>query len=153
MLGKGFDGRDHVNIYSKGATLLGRWMSNFTRLPVVIDGKHFESLEGYWYWLGIHPDCPRRSELQCLAGFNAKTLGRQLKKDWQLRGDEQAFRRKIRHAVWQKCEQHPYLRDRLAESTLPFAHYYVVVGTPKDAGYDWLVEIWEDARRYYQQKK
>ena len=46
------DGITHINVYSKGKTTLGRWLTNFAHTPIdTIDG-HFESIEGYWYWLG-----------------------------------------------------------------------------------------------------
>ena len=44
------DGIDHINIYSKGKTSLGRWLSNFAKSPIETEDGHFDSIEGYWYW-------------------------------------------------------------------------------------------------------
>ena len=48
------DGITHINVYSKGATALGRALSNFARIPVmVVPNGRFESVEAYWYWLRV----------------------------------------------------------------------------------------------------
>jgi hypothetical protein len=45
------DGVTHINIYSKGKTELGRWLTNFSYSPFNHPeyGK-FLSMEGFWYW-------------------------------------------------------------------------------------------------------
>jgi hypothetical protein len=45
------DGINHINIYSKGKTELGRLLTNFARTPIETPFGHFESGEGYWFWL------------------------------------------------------------------------------------------------------
>jgi hypothetical protein len=42
------DGITHINIYSKGKTELGRWLSNFTYHPIETEDGKFDSVEGYW---------------------------------------------------------------------------------------------------------
>lgn len=46
------DGVTHINIYSKGKTELGRWLTNFSYSPFNHPeyGK-FLSMEGFWCWV------------------------------------------------------------------------------------------------------
>lgn len=140
------DGVDHINIYSKGATELGRALSNFADLPVqTLDGP-FHSIEGYWYWLSIPPGTPRREELRLASRWHAKGLGRELRgADWVA---DPAFKLRIIVAMAAKLILHPDVRDQLAQSTLPFRHYYVYddkVVEPKEGG--WIIDTWEHLRR------
>ena len=45
------DGIDHINVYSKGKTVLGRALSNFSysRIRIPFLGT-FLSVEAFWYW-------------------------------------------------------------------------------------------------------
>src|SRR5882724_14111 len=72
------DGIDHINIYSKGATELGRALSNFAHSPVKLKDGNFASLEGYWYWLLSNKDA-KAEILRKLYGWEAKKAGRELK--------------------------------------------------------------------------
>ena len=47
------DGVDHINVYSKGATELGRFLTNMNNIPVNTKHGRFQSVEGYWHWLKI----------------------------------------------------------------------------------------------------
>lgn len=141
------DGIDHINIYSKGKTELGRWLSNFAYSPFThpIDGK-FTSIEGYWYWLLAPQHNPNRERLRRLVGFPAKELGRELGcKDW---GNTVEFQDKIKHAIVLKLNTHTPMLEEFLRSTLPLAHYYhygsKVVNVPQA---DWLVEFLEDLRK------
>jgi hypothetical protein len=144
------DGVDHINIYSKGETKLGRDLSNFAALSVsTLDGP-FASLESYWYWLSC-PPTPEREKLRHLTGYEAKSLGR------ALRGNDYStdplFKLKIVHAMVGKLLMHPALCEAFRESTLPFRHYYVYGGgevTPENG--QWVVEIWETLRRLMRDK-
>lgn len=134
------DGVTHINIYSKGQTKLGRMLSNFAHIPVDLRDGHFESIEGYWYWLGT-----RDESLRVLYGFTAKQIGRSLKRVASL--PEAEFQNKIREALRIKVLSHPYLEKLLKESELPFEHYYVFSGRTKDAGCKWLLTFWEQFRK------
>ncbi len=102
------DGVDHINIYSKGKTSLGRFLSNFVQADIETEDGDFASVEGYWYWLTCpsttNPDCyecegigvtaletgPQtyfgpcnlcaRDHLKTLFGNEAKTWGKALQK-------------------------------------------------------------------------
>lgn len=71
MIDPNEDGISHINVYSKGRTGIGRFLSNFTFYPIhTVDGE-FHSIEGYWYWLTCRDD-----RLRYLHGYEAKKLGR-----------------------------------------------------------------------------
>lgn len=114
-----FEGIDHINIYSKSKLWLGQELSNFTYRPIEIpEHGHFDSIEGYWYWLTCHND-----QLRTLSGFEAKKVGRKSRgKDWCITA---AFMGYIKQALRLKISSHPDLQTALKESTLPFTHYYV----------------------------
>lgn len=67
------DGLDHINIYSKGKTILGKYLSHFTKVKIrTIYHGTFLSVEGYWYWL-----LTRNDNLRSLYGFEAKKVRRE----------------------------------------------------------------------------
>lgn len=115
------DGVTHINIYSKGKTELGRWLSNFTYAPIETEDGPFNSIEGYWYWLSCHNDI-----LRTLSGFSAKQTGRRLGgKDWV---HTDAFRTKIKRAISIKIKSYPEKLVALKQTSLPLTHYYVFNG-------------------------
>jgi uncharacterized phage-like protein YoqJ/predicted NAD-dependent protein-ADP-ribosyltransferase YbiA (DUF1768 family) len=142
------DGITHINCYSKGNTELGRFLSNFAHTPFDCEDGHFESVEGYWYWLGLSP-ASHRDDLRSLWGFEAKSRGR------SLRGEDYPnvpnFREKILKAVFSKIEANPEMKRVVLSSTLPLVHYYVYGGAiKKDERSDWLwheIQSWRDHNR------
>lgn len=135
------DGQDHINIYSKGVTVLGRYLSNFTYSPInTVDGA-FTSIEGYWYWLGSHGEV-----LRMLHGFGAKQVGKKLPRQYVLTDEE--FQTKIRNACWIKIHTMQHMLTQFTQSTLPFAHYYSYGNKPVDAGFKWLVDMWTQYRMH-----
>ncbi|MBF0379297.1 MAG: hypothetical protein HQK72_17715 [Desulfamplus sp.] len=135
------DGLDHINIYSKGRTELGRYLSNFAYSPIQTQDGGFNSIEGYWYWLDTHND-----NLRVLYGFKAKSFGEKLGKTITI--DEESFQNKIKNACWIKIHSNDYYLNMFAHSSLPFKHYYVFNGFIKDAGGKWMLEMWETYRTY-----
>lgn len=130
------DGKTHINIYSKGDTELGRFLSNFAHIHIITEDGDFQSVEGYWYWLSNHDD-----RMRALYGYEAKKMGRTLPRPHKL--SEEEFRRKIREACWIKLHTDKRMLNVFKESTLQFTHFYVFNGYNKDAGFKWLVDIWE----------
>ena len=114
------DGITHINVYSKGLTELGKFLSNFARQKFECDDGSFESIEGYWYWLGSdHSD---KDKLRNLYGWKAKEFGREIKSlDWQ---DSEEFKEKIRKAITIKLNNNPTMLQSLKQNKLPLAHYY-----------------------------
>lgn len=142
------DGIDHINIYSRGATWLGREASNFSRCRMVVpDHGTFNSIEGYWYWLLTGYD-----HLRALTGHDAKKIGREtLKRNPGVRPDD--FESRIKTAIREKVRQNLDLSRALADSTLPFTHYYVMTNRHTgqsnviDANnHPWLIHEWECIR-------
>ena len=41
----GLMGVDFINVYSKGNTNIGKWLSNFTRINITIDDYEVKSIE------------------------------------------------------------------------------------------------------------
>lgn len=136
------DGIDHVNIYSKGATRLGRMLSNFTKVTIEVpDDGVFDSIEAYWYWLstGCMHDVLRKQY-----GPSAKALGRTFPKVHCPN-----FQERICKALDIKLAKVPNLFSTLQACKLPLTHYYYY-GTvdnpkvihPKDV--DWLLDFFKE---------
>lgn len=140
------DGVDHINIYSKAKTRLGRFLTNFAQTPFECEDGHFDSIEGYWYWLGVDPDEPRRELLRKASGFQAKKLGRELRgKDWQ---DGDDFKRKIKAAIRKKLEANPDAWNALRSTDLPLDHYYVFGegNVKRPSRGRWIVDFLEEMK-------
>lgn len=112
------DGVSHINIYSKGQTELGRFLSNFSDCYVNIDGQVFRTIEGYWYWLGC-----KDNRLLKTNGWESKKLGRELQvPDWN---KDPEFERKIGYAITLKIISNEWCKQELIKSKdLPLYHYY-----------------------------
>lgn len=139
------DGIDHINIYSKGKTSLGRFLSNFSMANVDAgeDGM-FRSVEGYWYWLTRKDERLRRA-----VGYEAKRIGREL--SIVARYSNEEFQTKILTAIHNKIQNSAFDKA-FKTSTLPFTHYYVYGGKVIEAGHEWIVEGIEEMRRKMKQK-
>ncbi len=135
------DGITHINIYSKGKTEIGRFLSNFYPCSIkTIDGW-FSSVEGYWYWMGIrnHPDA---DNIRGMNGFKAKEFGEYIKPSIQPFYDKD-FEKKILRAIYYKCAKN---NDLIVKNkgllALPLEHYYVygdkIVNVKKR--YSWLID-------------
>lgn len=142
------DGIDHINIYSKGETELGQWLSNFAHTPIDLPEGRFNSLEGYWYYLLTPDDVPEKDILKKCWGFETKKLGRKLtEQDWPTNFELVHFKYKFTMAMQDKIDQHPIIKNLLKESTLPFKHYYLYndkLIEPKNC--KWILDFWEDYR-------
>lgn len=136
-----FDGVDHLNIYSKASTWLGRELSNFSKYKLTLPEGEFESVEGYWFYLS-NPD----ERLKSLSGYQAKKLGESLTRTSTL--SEEEFRDKIKNAIDYKLFNNPILLQGLKKCKLPLEHYYYygTIDNPKiiDAGYKWILEFLEE---------
>lgn len=151
------DGLDHINVYSRARSELGRRLSNWSqadggRMIETQDGP-FQTVEGYWFWLGIDNGLgSAREELRRMDGARAKRVGPELRTQAPA-GDVQSpssreFREKIFHALISKTELSPQIQKLLSSSKLPFCHYYVF-GTPGkvvrgDA--QWVISLWDQIR-------
>jgi len=111
------DGVSHINIYSKGRTELGRYLSNFADADIETEDGFFRTIEGYWYWLSCKDD-----RLRNTSGYESKRLGRELRAaDWPKTPD---FEKKICKAIMLKLIE-PWTVEQLkATGRKPFYHYY-----------------------------
>lgn len=133
------DGIDHINIYSKGKTALGRWLSNFTECDLELPEGKFKSIEGYWYYL-LSPEGLEREQLKHLTGYIAKNFGRSIKaKDWS---NDNIFKTKIKFALFTKLINNEERFKELKGLTLPLKHYYNYSGKvvePKEG--KWILDF------------
>ena len=126
------DGVHHINIYSKGKTEIGRWLSNFSYCPIQTEDGWFNSIEGYWYWLSTLND-----KLRDLHGFSAKKLGKESEKLITL--DEDVFQEKICKAIDLKLKTNP--KWVAEQCNLPLRHYYDYGGKRiEKQEYNWITE-------------
>lgn len=118
------DGISHINIYSKGSTALGRFLSNFSDCHIHTEDGYFRTIEGYWYWLST-----KHEPLRDFPGWQCKKVGRSLRgEDWPNHPD---FEKKILKAIMIKMTSSEWCIQELIKSgTLPFHHYYVIDGKP-----------------------
>lgn len=141
------DGITHINIYTKGKTALGRFLTNLSLSPFTHpEHGRFESVEGLWYWLSTGK---KHDALRQMLGFEAKAFGRKLDK---VPMDPEVFERTIKEAITLKLKANPRKLNELIDSTLPLAHYYVYYGKVVEAGYEWLVEYHEYIRQSCREK-
>src|SRR5580658_5856415 len=131
------DGKTHINVYSQGKTELGRFLSNWAHTQIdTVDGR-FQSIEGYWYWLGCSHQYKER--LRLLYGYQAKKIGRELRAtDWN---DTPEFKQKICDAITIKLNSNPKMLALLKANTLLLTHYYVYNGkvvTPSSG--EWIID-------------
>lgn len=132
------DGIDHINVYSKGRTNLGRHLSNFSFSPfkVPLLGK-FYSVEGFWYWWMTRDD-----KCRTLWGFQAKEYGKSVPKV-----HDEPTQRLLKIVYKAKLNGNSLLKRAVKESTLNFTHYYVYSGKvvcPKR--FLWTGELWNEIR-------
>ncbi|HXQ32489.1 MAG TPA: DUF4326 domain-containing protein [Anaerolineales bacterium] len=112
------DGIDHINIYSKGKTQLGRDLSNFSEIG--FDHPQygrFASVEAFYYFCSTGH---QHAHLKTLYGFKAKQEGKLLE-----RVDNPKLLDEIEEAIKLRFYQNPWLLQQFKVSTLPFKHYYI----------------------------
>lgn len=140
ILNPNTDSVDHINIYSRGVTQLGRFLSNFTLCPIEISLGKFNSLEGLIYFLGSFDN-----SLRSLHGNEAKELGRAI--DRGIRLPKDVFESLIHEAMRAKLDANPLMKDLFTKSTLPFSHYHVKSGIARAVPkWNWQIELWEEIR-------
>lgn len=147
------DGIDHINTITAGNTELGRMLTNLARTPFV-HPEHgaFQSVEGYWYWLGAGANSDN-DHMRGLAWHTAKATGRELE---VIPMDVESFRDQIRLAIRAKILQNEKLRQMFVESTLPFRHYFCYGAMAKNqkviepARHRWQMDYLEELRRELQ---
>lgn len=112
-----YDGVDHINIYSKSLTTLGKLASNFSYSPFELEGYgKFASMEAFWFYVAT--GC-KHNELRPLYGNRAKSLGRSLPKVFH-----PEFLTIMEQGIRAKVDQNHELKKLLEVNHLPWKHYY-----------------------------
>ena len=117
------DGVNHINVYSKAITLAGRKLTNFSHAPFdhPIYG-HFESMEGFWFWLSSGKQF---NKLRELSGFQANQLGQIVCSKFKTDLSEEEFKSIITSATKEKLKQNKDILQLLVDTgDLPIVHYY-----------------------------
>lgn len=155
------DGITHINIFSRGKTPLGRFLSNFAHAEIETEDGNFSSIEGYWYWLLHKAETEmaqrERESLRNFFGFDAKDLGRRLLERYGSKFSEEKevdldleFQRKIKNAIKFKIDNYPKYKEELSRCILPFEHYYVFYGKVKEpTSHKWVINYLDELRKEY----
>ena len=113
------DGDTHINVYSKGQTEIGLFLTNFADWDFKCEDGKFACVEGYWYWLFTKDE-----RLHKTNGFESKALGKELKSteyyDESVAGVD--FQEKIQKAIKTKLDF--IIKRGIFEYKAPFVHYY-----------------------------
>ena len=119
------DGVDHINIYSKSHSNLGKMLSHFydSSFEHPKFGK-FRSVEAFWFYVGTGM---KHEFLRDMWGYNAKVAGTALEKV-----NDDNFLTYVEEANECKIRQNPSILKEFMENTKPFLHYYSY-GLPHNA--------------------
>lgn len=156
MIDPKLDGIEHINIYTKGNTELGRMLSNLYDRDFQVPGYGcFKSMEGFWYF--YLTGC-QFAEFHSLRGFSAKKMGKVVR-DFRIdkEGLSDEHKEIILEAIRCKLRQNRDILVLLKESTLPFKHYYYygpvdsckVIDLPK---FDWMISEFDRLRALLKDK-
>jgi hypothetical protein len=146
------DSVTHINVYTKGATILGRMMSNLANSSIEHPRYgHFRTLEGLWYYLktGLTED-----SFRVLQGYECRKAGKDILPIWNTN-----FHRDFKIGIVLKILANSELKILLEASTLPFVHYYYYGNVPGKQklivprGHEWQVEFWDSMRRQLKEGK
>lgn len=120
------DGIDFINVYSRGNTKLGRFLSNMYYAPVDTPYGRFDTIEGYWHYLGLPDNCPDKEQLKTADGFHARRIGQALREQYGT-VERDDFETLISAALLEKLSS--YSDDWVEEygkiGKVPLKHYYV----------------------------
>lgn len=130
------DGVTHVNVYSRGATQLGRSLSNFSECNIVHPHfGQFRTLEGLWYYMktGFTED-----ELRVTNGKNTRETGKKLTSQHY-----PLFSKMFKLGMLEKLDRNPQLQQALIANELPLEHYYVYGGKVfSQERHRWQLDYW-----------
>lgn len=117
-----------LNAWSRSSEPIGKEISNFANTPFTLDGKKYESMEGFYVSL-LYKDPARRAEVAQLSGLPARLAGKSSNlKVTPYMGEEitlgsEKHHALLRRALEAKFEQNPKLaRDFVATFPRPIIH-------------------------------
>jgi predicted NAD-dependent protein-ADP-ribosyltransferase YbiA (DUF1768 family) len=149
------DGKNHINVYSKSRSVLGRLLSNFAHTPIELNGLKFESIESWWYWMkmnninkgGLFPifEDEQVDAVRIKIGADAKSYFRSLYKSDS--SDFSPSKEELKEAYKLKLDKHPNIKQMLIENKLPIDHYYVMFDKKvATEGTMWTAKLWEEIK-------
>jgi predicted NAD-dependent protein-ADP-ribosyltransferase YbiA (DUF1768 family) len=147
------DGIDHINVFSKSRSKLGRMLSNFAHTPFTLDGNKFESVESWWYWTKMNNinksvlfpifSDEQLDTIRFLIGKDAKSYFRELHKADSSSFSPEPF--ELKRTYLQKLEENPDVKKELMENKLPIDHYYMMFDKKISAASSmWTAKLWEE---------
>lgn len=111
-----------VNIGSGNGELIAKEMSNFEHSPFTLDGRTFQSVEGFYVWLKFAGDAEKQAAAQNMYSYEAKQFGKQSTNTTTeydgktiVLGSEE-HHALIKRAITAKLVQHPDIARRFAET-------------------------------------
>lgn len=138
------DGLKHINISTKGKTVLGRLLSNSTDTPFECEDGKFSSVEGYQHWI-----TSKDEEFRELVGYHIHDYALTVRNQDHLNVD--VFREKIKSAIRIKIKTHEYISHLLIDSDLPFDMYSIYKNkSVKHKNSEWIIEEIELIRKELQ---
>lgn len=152
------DGINHINVYTKSQTEIGKMLSNLSNYGFVHpEFGSFKTLEGFWFWLVTDK---KHHKLKELDGFNANKEGRKICDDSSIDYDSitssNQFRDTFKSGIECKLRQNTFILQKLVETKeLPLTHYFFY--SPRDGDlsraktidkpqHQWQMDILEDIR-------
>jgi len=112
------DGVDHINIWDRGNTTLGKFLSHNAKTPFTHNiFRKFCSMDSFWKYIQSEE---RDDRLRVMSGVTLRAFSKQLT---MLRINN--FKAIILDSEWQKLKQYPDKVKIMRESTLPFDFYYI----------------------------
>lgn len=150
------DGVNHINVYSKGKTELGRLLSNFAETMIKTTEGDFPSVESWWYWIkmkNINASCliPLFDEnnlhtIRHKPGKAAKEYFRFLYKQDSVHSSP--TKKQLKEIYKLKIEQYPSIKKLLLKNELPLTHYYIMFEKKVSADeYMWTVQLWDEIKK------
>lgn len=150
----GVDGVDHINIHNDGITKLGRLLDMNAKTPFVHpELGMFQCVGGMWHYIKTRPMV---EEYRVLHGAQLRYKANQVKKESMDNYDAPqslnipGFKTIMADAMWHKVTQNNEIVQLMAESTLPFEHYFTQgalnIRQYPSEGY-WTAAAFEEIRR------
>ena len=150
----GVDGVDHINIHNNAATELGKFLDMNSYSPFVHpDAGNFQSVGGLWHYIQTRPVM---EEFRILSGARVRAQAKKMKEDAKANPNAprhvsiKGFRTIIADAMWHKVTQNANAVRMMAESNLPFEHYFsqgdLGIRQYPSEGY-WICAAYEEIRR------
>jgi predicted NAD-dependent protein-ADP-ribosyltransferase YbiA (DUF1768 family) len=114
---------DVINIDSRSNNETERMLSNLAHTPFDLNGKHYESVEGFWQGLRFPEDSEDRKRIALLFGVEAKKVGNSVSnvqiieyRDKKVAAGSPEHHELMRQAIRAKLEQNPAVLKLLLET-------------------------------------